>query len=448
MPSKKAMEARVLSPHVVEVEEGTVDPLVASSIETLLNKSYHKALLFPDAQQSPESQLCKNMVFQFHGSTSVPVTPFSDDWSHGVSGVRIKDTSAIRFLNMSDKERGKYAQKLADQIPNELRQHDVQVGPPMQSTGTSDMSPWVAGFDAPNECVGVYVTDEVRKHPSGLNGIDRVHRTLYLIAKAGSSRAGQEFHVRFCNALREGKSLNEIESLTEDMRRLHQVARRSRCRLLYKAAQILGIDSEVSSTSDHNAHDDEHAVRVVVPEFDIHTNLLHHDDMDASKPWFYYPGAVNGHMSQGVLSVSNVADGFILFRKTVDGELGAQVRNDLFNAIPFGSKRITSVLDTYTSVLKHVKDGELIHPDAEWIADRFAWMGLHEDRDKNIVNAHPAPLWGSHRRLTWSIHPSAQLNLHEFEPAHLQPFCVAISGTERMKLRAITQNLDKKKMPN
>lgn len=437
------MEARILSPHVVEVEEGTVDADVAKNVETLLNKTQHKALLFPDAHQSPESQMCKNMVFQLNGSTPVPVSLFSDDWSHGVSGVRLNDACATRFLNMTDEERGSWAQTLANGIPNELRQHEVQVGPLMQSSGASDTEPWLAGFDAPNECVGVYVTDEVRKHPVGLTGIDRVHRTLYLIAKTGSSRAGQEFHVRFMNELREGKSLNEIQSLAEDIRRLHQVARRNRCRILYMAAKFLKIENEVSSTSDHTAHDDDYAMRVVVPEFDVHSNLLHHDDMDATQPWFYYAGAVDGHMSQGVISVSNVADGFILFRKTVDGELGAQVRNGLFNAIPFGSKRITSVLDTYTSVLKKLNGNELQHPDAKWIAHRFAWMGLDESRDKDIVNAHPAPLWGSHERLTWSIHPSAQLNLHEFEPARLQPFCVAISGTERMKLKALTQHLRK-----
>ena len=440
------MEPRILSPHVVEVEEGTVDPGVAAAIETLLSKTQHKALLFPDAHQSPESQLCKNMVFQFNGSTAVPPSLFSDDWSHGVSGVRVDDASATRFLNMNDAERGVWAQKLADQIPNELRQHDIQVGPTMQSSGASDMAPWLAGFDAPNECVGLYVTDEVRKHTTGLTGIDRVHRTLYLVAKTGSSRAGQEFHVRFMNELRNGKSLNEIEFLGDDIRRLHQVARRNRCRLLYKAAKILGIENEVSSTSDHTAHDDDYSVRVVVPEFDVHSNLLFHDNMDTTQPWFYYAGSINGHMSQGVLCVSNMADGFILFRKTVDGELGAQVRNGLFNAIPFGSKRTTSVLDTYTSVLKRINCSNLEHPDANWIAHRFAWMGLLEDRDKDIVNAHPAPLWGSHERLTWSIHPSAQLNLHEFEPAHLQPFCVAISGTERMKLKALTQHI--KKMRN
>jgi len=425
----------------VEVEEGTVEASVAASIETLLGKTGHKALMFPDAHQSPESQLCKNMVFQFTGSTPVPVSVFSDDWSHGVSGVRIKDSSATRFLNMSDVERGECAQKLADSIPNELRQLSIEVGPPMQSSGAADTTAWVAGFDASNECVGMYVTDEVRKHPSGLVGVDRVHRTLYLIAKAGCSRAGQEFHVRFTNALREGKSLNDIDSLSEDMRRLHQVARRNRCRLLYKAAQILGVDTEISSTSDHTAHDDDFAVRVVVPEFDVHSNELYHDDMDASQPWFYYAGAVNGHTSQGLLSVSNVTDGLILFRKTIDGELGAQVRNDLFNSIPFGSKRLTSVLDTYTSVIKHLGETSLNHPDADWINHRFAWMGLDSTRDKDIVNAHPAPLWGSHKRLMWSIHPAPQLNLHEFEPAHLQPFCVAISGTERMKLKALTQHL-------
>ena len=430
-----------MSPHVVEVEEGTVDISVASSIEALFSKTSHKALMFPDAHQSPESQLFKNMVFQFNGSATVPVSVFSDDWSHGVSGMRVNDISAKRFFEMTDVQRGECAQQLANLIPNELRQPSIEVGPLMQSSGAADTSPWVAGFDASNECVGMYVTDEVRKHPSGLTGIDRVHRTLYLISKTGSSRAGQEFHVRFTNALREGKTLNEIESLSEDMRRLHQVARRNRCRLLYKAAVALGIENDVSSTSDHTAHDDDFAVRVVVPEFDIHSNLLYHDDMDVSQPWFYYAGAVNGHVSQGVLSVSNMTDGFILFRKTIDGELGAQVRNGLFNSIPFGSKRLTSVLDTYTSAIKKLGDSSLKHPDTDWINNRFAWMGLDSNRDKGVINAYPAPLWGSHKRLTWSTHPSPTFNLHEFEPAHLQPFCVAISGTERMKLKALTQHI-------
>lgn len=432
----------MLSAHVVEVEENTVDASVASNIEATLSKTAHRALLFPDAHISNESQRCKNMLFQLNGSTPVPASLFSDDWSHGVSGVRINDASATHFLEMTDKERGVLAAKLASEIPNELRQRDVQVGPMMQSSGASDVAPWTAGFDAPNECVGIYVTDEVRKHQSGLAGIDRVHRTLYLVAKTGSSRAGQEFHVRFSNALREGTPLNNIESLTEDMRRLHQVARRNRCRLLYKAAQVMGIENELSSTSDHTAHDDDYAVRVVVPEFDVHTNQLHHDDMDASQPWFYYAGTVNGNMSQGVLGVSNLADGIILFRKTLDGELGGQVRNGLFNAVPFGSKRLTSVLDTYTHVLKNRGEHKLQHPDEQWISHRFAWMEF-EGRDQDMIHAHPAPLWGSHQRLMWSIHPSPQLNLNDFEPAHLQPFCVAISGTERMKLKALTQHLQK-----
>lgn len=431
--------SRSLSAHVVEVEEGTVDPSVGPIVEDLFQKSYHQAMLFSDAHQSYESHTFKNMVFKLNGTQQVPPSVFSSDWSHGVTGIRIKDEAAKRLLAMTDEERRQLAQKLADNIPNELRQRDVEVGPALQSTGSGDTAPWTPGFDAPNECLGLYVTDEVRRHPCGLSGMDRSHRTLYLVAKAGSAKAGQEFHVGFMKQLRDGKPLNDIESLEEDMRRLHQVARRNRSRLLYKAAQLLHIEHDISSTSDHTAHDDDVHVRVAVPDFDVHTNQLHHDDMDEAAPWYYYAGSVNGNLSQGVLTVSNTSDGLILFRKIADGELGAQVRNGLFNAIPFGSTRTKSVLDTYTTALKHTK-GQLQHPDHDWIATRFAWMGL-DDRDKELVDTQPAPLWGSHRRSTWSTHPSPQLNLHEFEPAHLQPFCVAISGTERMKLKALTQHL-------
>jgi len=430
--------ARCLSAHVVEVEEGTVDASIGERMENLLKNTGHQAMLFSDAHQSSESQGFKNMVFKLNGVQTVPQSIFSSDWSHGITGIRIKDDAAKRLLTMSDEERGTMAQTLANIIPNELRQRNVEVGPALQSTSSGDTAPWISGFDAPNECLGLYVTDEVRKHQSGISGMDRVHRTLYLIAKAGSARAGQEFHVRFEQHLRDGKSLSDIESLDDDMRRLHQVARRNRSRLLHKASQVLGID-EISSTSDHTAHDDDLGMRVVVPDFDVHTNQLHHDDMDKIGPWYYYAGSINGNLSQGVLTVSNMSDGMILFRKTTDGELGAQIRNGLFNAIPFGSKRIQSVLDTYTSILKSNR-GVLDHPDSEWISKRFAWMGL-DAKDDNFVNPHPATLWGSHDRLTWSIHPPSQLNLHEFEPAHLQPFCVAISGTERMKLKAITQHM-------
>jgi hypothetical protein len=434
--------SRILSQHVVEAEEDTVTGSIATTMETLLKSTNHMALLYADAHQSPESQAFKNIVFKLNGYQSIPVSVFNDDWSHGVSGVAVKDEAAQRILNMSDEERAQLAQKLADSIPNELRQQNIQVGPSFPSTGSSDTESWIAGFDAANECVGFYITHEVRKHPCGLPGIDRVHRTLYLIAKGGSSRAGQEFHVKFTEQIRAAKSLSEIGSLTEDMRRLHQVSRRKRCRLLYMAAQIFGIEDEISSTSDHTAHDQDASTRVAVPQFDVHTNQLHNDDTDSSKPWYYYAGAVNGNLSQGIIAVSNMTDGMILFRKTVDGELGAQIRNGFFNSIPFGSVRTSSVLDTYTAALKKIQDRTLPHPDKEWIQQRFAWMGL-KGKDKDILNAHPAPLWGSHARLTWSIHPSPDLNLNEFEPAHLQPLCVAISGTERMKLKAVTQHLKK-----
>lgn len=425
-----------ISPHVFQPEhlpqtfrDEKLYNETKTSLEAALSGTHHLALMLPGAHQSPESYMFKNVVFTIAGSEKPPST-FHCDWNHGVTGVRLPDDVSRKFFDMDVESRQAMIQNLVSNIPNELYQKGATVGPCFgESASTYDAEPWKVGFGSANECVGLYESEEIRTADTDMRGIDRARRTLYLVVKSGCGRASREFHVRFEQKIREGTCLNDISMLEDDVRRLQHLTRRYRLRFLYVAAKILGFHNDIQTVSDDKAHDNDSAYRLVVPDFDVHTNVIRKED----NVWKYYAGSIDGSASEGIVCVSNVSDGLVLFRKSINDELGAHVQNGCHNSVPFGSVRFRTTLDTYTDV---VGQSTQIHPYDSWVRSHMGYIHVND-----TIDVLPAQLWGTHDRITWVSHPSSDLSLHEFQPERLRPFLVAIAGTEQKILRKVIKSI-------
>ena len=86
-------------------------------------------------------------------------------------------------------------------------------------------------------------------------GMERVHRTYYLAAKAGGGIAAQTFHARLTAALAAGSTLDDALDGNADpgpqaLRRGGFAASRNRGRILLLAAKALGIDHAIDTLGD------------------------------------------------------------------------------------------------------------------------------------------------------------------------------------------------------
>ena len=89
-----------------------------------------------------------------------------------------------------------------DAIPSEMEGSDVQVGPELDGDEQDrDRAPWIAGFDSPGCCVGLYSAQQSRAPEAHMAGMHRIHSAYFLVCKAGAGLAGQTFHSRLVAAL-------------------------------------------------------------------------------------------------------------------------------------------------------------------------------------------------------------------------------------------------------
>ena len=176
-----------------------------------------EAVLLPQSERSIESTHFKNTVFTLSANTTGLNTDiFSPDWFTGVTCVQLDDRDVEPLLN-NPKRRADALKKLATTIPSEVASSDVTVGPQLDAdVNDRDVSDWVAGFDGPSCCVGLYVSEHSRPPDVGLIGMNRVHRESFLICRAGGGLAASQFHTRLVSSLRRGKTLEQaLESGTE-----------------------------------------------------------------------------------------------------------------------------------------------------------------------------------------------------------------------------------------
>ena len=396
-----------------------------------------EVVLLPQAEQSSDSFSYKNAVFKLSaGESDVPAAIFSSRWFDGVSAVRLDDRDVEPLLKDPSRRREALA-KLATIIQSETADSAVAVGPQLDGDSNDrDKADWTAGFDSQTCCVGLFCSEHSRAPDVGMAGQNRVHRESYLVCRAGGGGAATTFHTRLIASIRKGRSLMEaLEGGTEPgpqgLRRVSMAGSRNRARILLKAAEVLSF-VRVPSIADQPSNG---RLRGAVPTIDVHVNTLRRID----DHYQYCAGAVDCAISQGVISSSNVADGFLLY---VSSQHGAKltVRNDANNCIPFATPRLATnkalAERVVEAVLEARKSGALPHTDHDFIKGRFSWR----NRDFGVESDTILPfcLFGSHSEEVFSSTFARELGLAQATQCRLHPEIVLLAGVDPAKLRGVS----------
>lgn len=431
---------------VFALDEEHCDAALRSSLQNSL-RVYDECVALPQAHKSVESGAFKNIVLNLNGAEK-ELNPdvFSINWFAGVSGIEIPVSQAEEILN--DPVKKKSALKaLAAAIPSEMAEKVVCIGPELECTKDDrDLQDWVCGFDSPGCCVGLYSASHSKSPDSTRCGISRPHNTYFLICKAGGGLAAQTFHSRLSASLKKGTTLDQALSEggspgAQSLRRVSMASQRNRGRILCLAAEALGFQN-IDTIGDMGCCEQK-ACRVAVTNLNITTNSIQKNHQNgASVSYQYFAGAVDSQASQGILSCSNAAEGFLLFVDQ-EGNYKISTKNSACNAIPFCSVRIESNKDI---VIKTAEDFKArrdknsniknTHPDHKWIKERFAWNG----RDFG-VDIEPPPLLGTYTSETFSSVWSRELGLSRTRAIRLEPQLVCVAATETAKLRAAARHI-------
>ena len=424
---------------VLAVADQEVPTAVRSALVAQL-RMYDEARVLPAAQRSPESGALKNVVLRLSGKEpGLSSELFSANWFMGVSVLEVPVDVARPLLADQDR-RAAALRRLADAVQSELADASVQVGPLLDGDGDDrDLEAWVAGFDSPGCCVGLYSAQQT-KAPVDTTpaGMDRVHQTYYLVAKAGGGVAAQTFHARLCAALAQGKSLDEaLESGDQPgpqaLRRVAAAATRNRGRILVEAAKAIGFHG-VDTLSDQ-ASPPSYTYRQAVAPVNAATNVLRKVESGPSgrSTWQYTSGCVDAAFGAGVVTASNAQQGFVLFT-TQSGDLRVPpVKNDLYDTVPFASERRENNRDVVMrAAAVHKQAGDKpAHPDHDWVRERFAW------RAKPLgLDLEPPVLWGAFHEETWIREWAREIGVARLRAVVLTPELVALAAVEAPKLRA------------
>ncbi len=415
-----------------------LDPKFETSLKNCLRTLYDEVTVLPSAHKSLESGAIKNCIFQLNGiEPDLPIDIFSPNWFHGVSAIPL-DARTVEKLLKDPTPRIQALEKLAAAIPSEMTSSDITVGPELDGDEHDrDTAPWVAGFDHPSSCVGIYSALQSRSVEGGNTGQNRAHQVYFLVCKAGGGLAAQTFHSRLCASLAAGKTLDECLTIPGNspgpnaLRRVTLAASRNRARILAMAARVLNLD-EIDTLYD-SASVETHPERCAVSPIDISINVLRKSD-ETSAHYIYTAGCVDGATSQGLMTASNVHEGFILFADTQQN-FKLALRNGAFDTIPFVSERLMSNRETVTMAAeahkKAVLEGNEAHGDARWIQDRFRWK-----QRESTLQLEPPCLWGSHASESWIARWGRELGVASYKFLHLAPELCVIASTEAARLRA------------
>lgn len=406
-----------------------------------------EAVVLPSATRSVESGAFKNVVLRLSGSDGgLPADIFSPAWFAGVTAVAVPANLAEALMH-HPKRRQAALNKLAAAVPSELRDSQVQVGPSLDGDDNDrDTTGWVCGFDSPSCCVGLYSARQSRAPEAGMTGMNRAHNAYYLVAKAGGGVAAQTFHSRLMSALKAGKSLDDaLESGDspgpQALRRVSLAAQRNRVRLLCIAADCLGFQSAIDTISDNAASPDA-PHRGVIPSINASYNVLRKVDGTPRSTWQYSAGCVDALCSQGLMSSSNLAEGFVAFM-SFDDEFRIALRNEAYDCIPFVTQRLKTTRELVTvATSAHEKAmvcGEEAHPDAAFVKQRFAWSSTLTDN--SAVDIEPPTFWGSHASEAFFASWARELGVAQYKPVRMAPEIVAVPAMELAKLRAALKKL-------
>lgn len=403
---------------------------------------YDECIVLPQAHRSSESGGFKNVALHLSGTEpDLSGEIFSPNWFMGVSAT-IVDTKQAEALLKDPTKRAAALKRLAAAIPSEMESSDVTVGPELDGDPQDrDLKPWTPGFDTPGCCVGLYSAAQSKSPEVGIQGLNRSHHVYFLVCKAGGGIAAQTFHARITAALGKGHSLEECLSAGNEpgaqaLRRVGMAAQRNRGRILCMAAEALGFHT--LDTIGDNASPEGQQYRVAVTQLNVHTNVLRKvEDAGRSGQYHYAAGCIDVKTSQGLISCSNVAEGFVMFTDS-DGGYRINLKNGAHNTVPFATVRLQGNRDIVTKAADlYKKHSTKAHPDGEWVRERFAWKAKDFGFDME-----PPPLWGSHASEEFCSAWGREIGVSNCRVVRLQPEVVAIAATEPAKLRAAARHVN------
>jgi hypothetical protein len=426
---------------LITIDGVEIDHALRSHLMGILRPS-DECVVLPGASRSIESGSLKNCVFRLSGNEASPnLEVFSTGWFMGVGMIRIPSEKAELMLSTTTR-RMDALDALMQAIPSEMADTDIQVGADLIGDAQDrDIESWVAGFDSPSCCVGLY--SAVQNKPPGAHedGMNRAHQDYYIVCKAGAGVAGQTFHARLTASIKEGATLDEALSETGNpgagsLRRVASAAKRNRARILLQAAEALGFfgigtlgDNASPSTAPH---------RVAIPDIDCSFNTLMRDENSPRPVWQYAAGACDAHFSRGMVTSSNASEGFVAFVGP-SGERFA-LKNDAHSCLPFSTGRLLSNRDAvFRAVDAHKAVAEtrgVAHPDKDWVRSRFAWKSKDFG---GSVDLEPPALWGSHKSESFLAEWGRELGVSRAKMLRLQPEIVCIAAIEPGKLRVASK---------
>lgn len=403
---------------------------------------YDECIVLPQAHRSAESGGFKNVALRLSG-TEAELTPevFSPNWFVGVSAA-IVPTDVAEALLKDPAKRAAALKRLAVAIPSEMESSDVTVGPELDGDAHDrDLKAWTPGFDGPGCCVGLYSAAQSKAPEVGKTGLNRTHHVYFLVCKAGGGLAAQTFHARISSALSQGQSLEQCLASgnnpgAQALRRVSMAAQRNRGRILCMAAEALGFHT--LDTIGDNASPDGQQYRMAIVQLNVHTNVLRKvEDASQSNTYHYAAGCIDVKTSQGLLSSSNVAEGFVMFTDS-NGGYKINLRNGAHETVPFATVRTASNRDIVMKAADlYKKHGQKAHPDGTWVRERFAW------KSKNVgFDMEPPPLWGTHKNEEFVTAWGREIGVSACRVVRLQPEVVAIAATEPAKLRAAAMHVN------
>lgn len=400
-----------------------------------------EAIVLPSASRSVESGAFQNVVMRLSGMDA-ELRPglFSTNWFGGVSVVKVDEASAEGLLRNPAK-RAAAMKKLAEKVPSEMASSDLTVGPELDGDDTDrDVKGWTAGFDSGSCCVGLYSARHSKGPSTGSVGMNRSYAEFYLVAKAGGGVAAQTFHSRLEAALNAGKSLDECLAEgaspgAQALRRVSIAGSRNRKRILAEAADMLGLHM-VDTISD-NAAAPTAPHRGAVTTIDVTYNALRRVEGVQRSTWQYTAGCVDATLSSGLLTSSNLGEGFVAFTDSLDA-FRLAVRNEAHNSIPFVTPRVSTTRELAMRAAAAHKKGEG-HPDAQFVKGTFCWKP--KDLGPDAPPIEPPALWGSHQSESFLASWARELGVATCKVVRMAPELVCVSAMEPGKLRAAVKSV-------
>ena len=415
-----------------------------NALLSTLRQGHDEGLLLPQSCASVESGAYKNVVFRLAGDVpNVPVSVFSADLFTGLSAVRLTDADEVNMQRILDEptKRAEMLSKLTSAIPSELADPNVQIGPELDGDEFErdlEGSEWTAGFDGSSSFIGVFSCQNSHAPDVGAVGRDRVHDELFLVCRAGGGVARDAFHSRLVAALSQaGATLDGVLSEggvvgAASLRRVASASVRNRHRLLFRAAEILGLN--LPSVGDQASRN---RFRGVVADIDVSVNTLRQID-DASRSTWQYSAGVDGASSTGLISMSNAADGLLLFLNpgAEKGKISLK-SSESWGSIPFSTQRLVAE----RAMVDRLLSEKCVNSDAEWLKKRFSWRNRVFGEDQTEV--FPFCFHGSHETESFSKSFSRELGLVHYNTVRLRPELVSCGGVNSGKLRPLLSALSR-----